>query len=1671
MFSSDLRPASDLAFLLADKDKLQKRNFLSWKPKILDYAGSKGLHQFLERRPAITTFVSPIGLVVRAPLAFADSAAAAENGATSVGAAAGSVESNGDASDGAANASGGAASSSGSAAFGGGALSSVGGGAAAGGAGVTATAAAPATGFTGTAMFGGGNDAVHPCMQDQIFNQILALRMSFSLADSERVNNYDKLYFGAKTLLRATVSEPIYDLVKGISHPWDQLTRLEQECKPAPTAAWQEYAILTLQQVRMTAQEPVAMYTSRLNDAFQLYEAAFGMPLADTHKRLRFIEGLIKTGAWNGWTLFNQHNLQLDYGSLASEARSFEFTSEATRAGKILTTERALSANEPAEIRGGNSGRSGGSGGGEHGGPQRKLACWNCGKEGHKNTECREKSIKCTFCYRLGHKQTECRLKKKHENELARVRRNAASVGGGTRDEEADAAIEELGAGAVEIVGSAPVVSHGKPNLLLDSGASRSIIGIPNVLRSERPLHPPVVFRTVSGEKHTLSVEGDLLLMTPARKQLLIRNVAFNPQCKDNLISPGQWLSQRPSLEIRWTANKAFVYISSSAARPVVAEANKNASGVFELDVEIIPPEPVNLAATAASATSQPVPAPSSNENTEDVAASNSNVHTSALAAAVPSSSSNSSSNLSGTTAEAQLQLIHRRLGHLNIRAVAKMVKEHSVLGLGERLHSIRCVPCAHGKATRLPFGKTLRRLPASKPFQRVHADVMGPFRTAGTNGARYALIILCEYTRFVWAYPILTKSQTFERIQRWHDLVRNQFEAHVKEFHSDHGGEFTGAAILEYWASFGIVATTTPRNTPQWNALVERLNGTLLNGVRTLQTEGNMPSQFWNVALDTFVYILNRTVPEAASVSAYENLHQEKPDLSHARVYGCDAYVHEKNAAGKMAAKVIPMVFTGYVPLRMAYRFFEPVRKIFVTERDAYFNENSFTIGRPSPAAAQPHTLQLSLDALLAPIEDFNEFPLVTEPSERAAAETGSETQPVAVLPAEEQELPAETNMAENETTPYGMAEAPASHVTAQQSGGEGTQGGLLWLPAGNGSNMGHQVRRSARNMARNSAPGAAAASAGPAEASQASQPAVEMSGGENLNQIAGVNPDDYQEEALSAKTEKELAAGGEKAEHTMEESSASSAGSSASKRQTDPATYAEAVSSASAKGWRKAMEEEMISQERNQTWTVIPRSSVPPGKRVLGCKWVFKTKHHMNGIVARLKARIVAKGFQQRHGIDYFDTFAPTMAYRTLKALLTVAAAYDWEIKQFDVNTAFLHASIEEEIYMELPPGFTIAGMVAKLRKALYGIKQAPRAWNKELHAFLVSLGFQRLVSDQCVYVKFPGPIYLAVFVDDAIIIYRLEVESAWLECKGRLFDRFDVKDLGDATSILGMRITRDRKARTIVLDQKSYITKMVEQFNGAAGRAFNTPMAERPSESSSPSTDSERAVMEEEPYQQLIGSLLYAAVNTRPDISFAVAALTRYTSNPGPAHMAAARRVLRYLSTSAGLGLRLGGMKTPLAITIYTDADWAGSPDDAKSTSGVVVMLGSGAICWTSRKQKQTSLSSMESEFVALVGGVQDAKWLCSLMEELRMKNTAAPKLLIDNQSAVAYCRTGGSMTRTRHVNIRYHFVRDSVESGEVDLDWIPTERQLADIMTKPLERAAFTRIVSQLMEETD
>lgn len=499
------------------------------------------------------------------------------------------------------------------------------------------------------------------------------------------------------------------------------------------------------------------------------------------------------------------------------------------------------------------------------------------------------------------------------------------------------------------------------------------------------------------------------------------------------------------------------------------------------------------------------------------------------------------------------------------------------------------------------------------------------------------------------------------------------------------------------------------------------------------------------------------------------------------------------------------------------------------------------------------------------------------------------------------------------------------------------------------------------------------------------------------------------------------------------------------------EPQNFDDAMKSPEKEKWLEAMREEYASLIKNKTWTLV---DLPAGEKVIDNRWVYKVKINPDESLERFKARLVAKGFTQKYGINYTETFSPVVRFTSIRSILAVAAKNKMTLKQFDIKTAFLNGELEDNIFMKQPIGFSDGtNKVCKLLKSLYGLKQASRCWNQKFTCFIKDFKFVQSDADPCVFIrKVNGEtILLAIYVDDGLL--AATNESCFNPVIKFLQKHFEVKEF-EAKCYLGLQIEQMVDG-SIKISQEAYTKRVIERFGMVDAHPVSTPMDNH--RVLDTNVNGKEVIF---PYREAVGSLMYLANGTRPDICFAVNFVSRYMEKPTEIHVGAVKRIIKYLKGTLNFGL-IYFSNTNFDVRCYSDADYAGCLDTRKSTTGYCVTMGGSILSWCSERQDSVSRSTAESEYIAGSEAVRELVWLKRLLMELIGSFT--PNLMMDNASAVKLVKNPEQHKRTKHIDVRYHFIREKYHNKEFNLHEVSSHDQLADIFTKPMPqpRIAYLR----------
>ena len=499
-------------------------------------------------------------------------------------------------------------------------------------------------------------------------------------------------------------------------------------------------------------------------------------------------------------------------------------------------------------------------------------------------------------------------------------------------------------------------------------------------------------------------------------------------------------------------------------------------------------------------------------------------------------------------------------------------------------------------------------------------------------------------------------------------------------------------------------------------------------------------------------------------------------------------------------------------------------------------------------------------------------------------------------------------------------------------------------------------------------------------------------------------------------------------------------------------PTTYYDAITHSNSEGWRSAMDHEINALDANQTF--IPKD-LPKGRKALSTRWVYAIKSD-----GRLRARLVAKGFLQKEGTDYIDVFAPVADLVSLRTIIAIATIQNWDIDHLDVETAFLNGDMDTEVYIKPPLGYKNQTLL--LKKALYGTKQGARQWHIKFTTTILQVNFIQLKTDSSIFIKhYPnGILILLLYVDD--ILLTGSNSDLITDFKGYLNSQFKMKNLGPVKLFLGIEIIRDREKRVTYLHQRQYVNDALDKYKLSDANIVSTPALH--GQILTNETPFNLEYQMQLPYRNMIGTLNYLVSCTRPDISCAVNSLSKFQESFGQTEFTAVKRIFRYLKGTQDYALKFTHSSSDMILQGFVDADFANSPD-RKSITGYTFLLSSCCIAWKTRKQPTISLSTVESEYIALAVATSECIWIKQFLSELGYDQRSTV-IFEDNQGCIALAKNPIVKSRVKHVDIKYHFIRDMIHSKQIDLQFISTKNQCADIFTKALPRDTFQHFISVL-----
>ncbi|CAL1404046.1 unnamed protein product [Linum trigynum] len=1019
------------------------------------------------------------------------------------------------------------------------------------------------------------------------------------------------------------------------------------------------------------------------------------------------------------------------------------------------------------------------------------------------------------------------------------------------------------------------------------------------------------------------------------------------------------------------------------------------------------------------------------------------------------------SRRLSPLACVATLHVWHQRLGHANERAVKQALSHHQIKFLSNS--PSLCHGCSVSKIHKLPFSSST--FCASAPLELVCSDVWGPAPTLSYDGQSYYILFYDHYSKFSWIYFVRYKSQLLSVFNQFRQLVEKFFGTPIKTFQSDWGGEYQ--ALSTYLRDNGIAHRSSCPYTPEQNGCAERKHRHIVNNGLALLHHAHVPQKYWSLAFDTACYLINRTpTPLLDHDSPFHFLFKRLPDISNLRVFGCLCYPWLRPlTSNKLDPRSLPCVFLGYSKFHKGYRCLHiPTGRIYIN-RHVLFDESRF----PFAELISPHSPTVSLPSpspiILPSLPTIPPSATIPRPTNSPSTQPTSpvyqpNTEPIS--PPLNQPVPDPTSQPLTQPVPDST-----SQPLTQPDPDPNTQPSPDPIPDPSSSSA--SPAPPASHTRRLISPAAPLRSPPPTPLLQYHRRRPPLTSAAPVSPVSSsfrptplppprplaprprfttsprplpiTNPTSSLHPMVTR-----IKTGHLKPKALL------------SHLPTDdtPRTVAQALR---LPHWRAAMSDEVSAQIRNHTWDLVP---APPDCNILSNKWVYRTKIHPDGSLDRHRARLVARGFEQIPGLDFDQTYSPVLKPATLRLILGLAVTQGWPLHQIDVANAFLHGQLQETVYMQQPPGFVDPDRpdyVCRLRKSIYGLRQAPQTWFQCLAAALGRFGFSTSRTDPSLFIYKSSAVrlYMLVYVDDIVItgndnstIQRLMVF---------LRDNFALREMGALSYFLGIEVHRTSSG--IVLSQRKFILDLLDRAHMSTANPISTPctldIIQQAAQDNSP------LFADPSLYRSLVGGLQYLSF-TRPDISFAVNHVSQYQHAPTDTHWAAVKRILRYLRGTIDRGMEFS-RSSSLHIHGYSDSSWASCPKDRKSITGFAVFCGSNLISWSTRKQKAVARSSTECEYRALATLASEVLWLRNLLHELGQSIPAPPVLWCDNLGATFLAHNPVFHNRSKHMEIEFHFVRDHVSKGQLRVHFLPATDQLADVLTKPLPRVSFTRFCSK------
>jgi hypothetical protein len=959
----------------------------------------------------------------------------------------------------------------------------------------------------------------------------------------------------------------------------------------------------------------------------------------------------------------------------------------------------------------------------------------------------------------------------------------------------------------------------------------------------------------------------------------------------------------------------------------------------------------------------------------------------------------------------------HKRLGHPGPAAIEHLVSQSEGVKI-VGLTTVQCDACGRSKSKR-----QIRRAPRLNdegPGERIAID-FHEYEEGSFNKERSQMLITCRYSRYVWDFYFKdnrTAKSIIHQLGIFIQFMKKQFNITVKVIETDNEIVTVKQEVARWCASLSIKIEPSAPDTQAQNGGAERSGGVIKEKARAIRLDANLPWDLWPEITRAAVYLYNRT-PNYPNKwkSPYEIFFTRaagmngivtgprRPNQAHLRAYGCKAFAmtDDTHRGKSRLQKLDPKAWVGYLVGYQStniYRIWIPSLAKVISTRDVVFNEEAIFDGQIEDLMS--NLMHNTLEEVATWVKTI-ELPETTH--EQPETETFYED-----------DVTQEDPPRRNQPRYYKGRMVVESYPTPPQ-----TPPPAAFLVQED--DYGNDPLNRPNQATSTTIPWAASFIAG-TEAGTVGQHENKPIDKAQLKRLLlkGVKPHRNQLPPV-------------------------------------PTAYSRLEEHPLFEMFKEAEKEHLNSHEQMKSWIEVPAKPIKrSGQQILDCMWVYTYKLDKHHCLIKCKARLVVRGDQQRN-ITTQDTYAATLAGRSFRMLMAIAAKFDLELKQYDVSNAFVHATIDREIHMKMPRGYQKPGTLLRVQKALYGLRISPLLWQKEFTSTLVELGFKQIPQEPCCMIR--RGVIIFFYVDDIIIAYHKTQEQEANEAIKLIQDRYLCTGGDDLQWFLGVEVLRDRENKSIQLSQAAYVDKISQLITRQDVR-HDTPMS---SIELKPRNDLAQPA-EINLYQRKIGSLLFAAVTTRPDVAFATSRLARFLTNPGKEHQDAADRVLLYLESTQNLALELGNGED---FEVASDASFADNTLDRKSSQGFAMKLFGGLIAWRASKQDTVTTSTTEAELLALSQVAKEAIFTSRLLKELQIQlNDPIITIKCDNLQTIRLVNedTARLQTKLRHVDIHNHWLRQEVARKVIKVEYTPSDNMIADGFTKSLPANKWAKYLNQI-----